>query len=164
MRMPKIGNEQRSVKPKVRALLTKYQWFWWGNSSGFGKTGISDTCAFKAGVFLAVESKFGYNKATARQIGFLVSINTESGFAFVVNEKNIDQLEVFLKHFGEAAAMVQQGKKPGAETGGPLIDAIRALTDYPKTVEEFAEQQAAKRAKGEQVEDNDYLEEEGNDD
>lgn len=137
------------MKPKVRALLNKYKWFWWGNAAGpYGVTGISDTAAFKSGVFMAIESKYegGGHRLSARQIGYLNSISMEQGFAFVVNQHNLGHLEVFLKNFGLATAMVQQGKKVGPDRGGPMLDAIKALTDYPVSVEAYAKEKERNRA------------------
>lgn len=142
------GNEQKSVKPKVRSLLNKYKWFWWGNAAGpYGVTGISDTSAFKAGVFMAIESKYegGGHTLSARQIGFLNSISMEQGFAFVVNQNNLGHLETFLRNFGLAAAMVQRGKKVGPDKGGPMLEAIKALTDYPISVEAYAQEKVRLR-------------------
>lgn len=157
-REPKnTGNEQKTVKPKVRALLNKYDWYWWANAAGpYGKTGLADTHAFKAGVFIAVESKWegGGHKLSARQIGHLNSISAEAGFAFAVNQHNLPQLEIFLKNFAIAAAMVQKGEQVGSDKGGPMLDAIRALTDYPVSVEAYAQEKERKRAEVEDELDN----------
>lgn len=146
-RMPKkTGNEQKSVKPQVRDLLDKYEWFWWGHTASvFGKSGIADTMAFKTGIFMVVESKYDKSKPNARQVGFLNSVRAEQGFAFVVNENTLDQFEVFLQNFAMAVALVQKGEQPPVEVGGPLLEAIRIMTDYPVSVEEFAAQKQEKR-------------------
>ena len=145
-RMPKnTGNEQKSVKPKVRAILDRWGWFWWANpGSPFGKSGISDTCAIKAGVMLCVESKFGSNKATALQIGFLNSINMENGFGLVVNEKTLVDLDIFLGMFDAATKLAGDGKVAPADIGGPMLDALKRLQDYPRDLDEFARTQRAK--------------------
>jgi Holliday junction resolvase len=145
--MPKKGNEQRSVKPKVRRLLTKYGWFWWGNPrfGPAGKSGVADICGIKDHVFLAVETKFGEGAPTALQIGFLNSVTMEGGFGFKVDETNIDALETFLKHFQAAVNIVAAKHMPPPEIGGPLLDALKALTDYPKDLQEYAAQKEARR-------------------
>jgi hypothetical protein len=136
--MPKTGNEQKTVKPVVRRLLTKYGWFWWGHSAGvFGKSGISDTLALHTGVFLAIESKFGRRRATAQQIGYLNSITAENGFGLVVNDKLLDQLEIFLDHFNRSTQTISEQKRIGADVGAPMLDALKALTAYPKTMEDY---------------------------
>ena len=145
-RMPKnTGNEQKSVKPKVRAILDRWGWFWWANpGSPFGKSGISDTCAIKSGVFLAIESKFGSNTATALQIGFLNSINMENGFGLVVNEKTLVDLDIFLGMFDAATKLAGDDKVAPADIGGPMLDALKRLQDYPHDLDEFARTQRAK--------------------
>jgi hypothetical protein len=55
------------------------------------------------------------------------SVNAESGFGFVVNEANLDQLEAFLVNFGESVREVAENKRMGNEAGAILLDAIRAL-------------------------------------
>lgn len=136
--IPKTGNEQKSVKPVVRRLLDKYHWFWWGHpASMFGKSGISDTLAIHNGVFLAIESKFGGKKATAKQIGYLNSVTAEGGFGLVVNEKLLGELETFLDHFSRSTDIIAAQKKIGPEVGAPMLDALRALTAYPKSMEEY---------------------------
>lgn len=149
-RMPKTGNEQRSVKPKVRKIFDKYGWFWWANeANGFGRSGKSDTCALKNGVFIAAESKFGENRATALQIGFLNSVNMEHGFGLVVNETNLHAFDTFLSCFEKSASLVGQGHTVGAEIGGPMLDALKLLQDYPRDMNEFAAQkrERTRRAK-----------------
>ena len=148
--MPKTGNEQRSVKPKVRKMLDKYGWFWWANeANGFGRSGKSDTCAIKNGVFLAIESKFGDNRATALQIGFLNSICVEGGFGLTVSEKTLPALDKFLGNFDRSTSLVARGEKVGADVGGPMLDALKLLQDYPRDMHEFAAQkrERTRRAK-----------------
>jgi hypothetical protein len=119
---------EKDVKKKVKALLDKFGWFWWcPPANAYGRSGISDFHALKNGVFLAIETKFGSNKPTAMQLGFLNSINAESAFAFVVNETNLDWLEAFLEDFGAQAELVAGEGKMANDAGARLVDAIRAL-------------------------------------
>lgn len=119
---------ENDVKRKVKKLLDQHGWFWWSiGASMYGKGGTSDLHALKNGVFLAIETKFGSNKPTALQKGFLESINAESAFGFVVSEKNIDWLEAFLDDFGKETELVAGQEKMSNEGGARLIDAIRAL-------------------------------------
>lgn len=123
-----IIRNEKDVKTRVKKLLDEHGWFWWmPPANGYGKVGISDLQAIKAGVFLAVETKFGKNVPTPHQRAFLTSVNSESGFGFVVNEANLDQLEAFLVNFGESVREVSENKRMGNEAGAILIDAIRAL-------------------------------------
>ena len=140
MKFPGTKNEQNNVKPKVRKLLDAYDWFWWnGKADAFGKSGISDILAVCPGVFMVVECKSIYTShgkagPTAPQLGFLNTIKSCKHFAFVVNEANLWAFEQFLEMFKAANAYAAQGLKAPVEVGGPLLDAIKALTDYPEMV------------------------------
>lgn len=119
---------ENDVKRKVKKLLDKHDWFWWTvAASMYGKGGASDIMALKNGVFLAIETKFGYKKPTALQRGFLESVCAENAFGFVVNDKNIDWLEAFLEDFGKETDNVAAEEKMSNEGGARLLDAIRAL-------------------------------------
>lgn len=135
--MPKKGNEQKTVKRKVRTILTKWDWFWWGNAaSQFSRSGISDISAVKTGIFMVIETKFNLANPSQTQIGFLNSVAMNDGFAFVVNEKNVHWLEVFCARMAEATRKAAHGKVASADIGGPLLDAIKALTDFPRDIAE----------------------------
>ncbi len=119
---------EKDVKARVKKLFDVHDWFWWmPPANGYGQVGISDFHALKDGVFIAVETKFGSNKPTPMQKGFLESINAGSAFGFVVNDSNIDQFEIFLTQFGESAALVATEGKMSNMAGATMVDAIRAL-------------------------------------
>jgi hypothetical protein len=125
----KVMRNEKYVKAAVKKLLETHNWFWWmPPANGFGKVGVSDFNALQDGVFLAIETKFGSNKPTVHQRAFLESITAESGYGFVVNEKNIDQFEIFLRNFAEQKIAIMEKKQMSNEAGAALIDAIRALT------------------------------------
>lgn len=128
--MPRRTYEtEKDVKNEVKKLLTKYGWFWWcppGN--GYGTSGVADFNALKAGVFLAVETKFGYNKPTKRQQAFLQTVAAESGFGFVLNEKLLTEFERWLDLFDKSTAAVQRGENVGNAEGAAMLDAIHAMT------------------------------------
>jgi hypothetical protein len=128
---PVTKENEGNVKADVKKLLDKHQWFhWMPPANGYGKTGISDIHAVKQGMFMVIETKFGRNKATAQQIGFLESVNACEHFAFVVNEKNLSWLKVYLDHLDTMIEyFAKTGKMPAVEQGGPALDAIKALTD-----------------------------------
>lgn len=122
---------EKDVKKKVKAILDKYHYFWFSPpASAYGKSGISDILAIAKGVFLAIETKFGYNKPTALQIGFLNSIRAEDGYGFVVNERNIEFLEQFLESFEIAAAAQSRREEVPQEHGARMLNAIYMLTRY----------------------------------
>lgn len=121
--------KEADVKAEVKKLLDKYGWYWWMTpANGYGKAGISDFSALKAGVFLAIETKFGTNKPTAMQIGYLNSIRAEDGFAFVVNEKNVEWLDAWLGAFARSAEAAANKQMPTPEDGAMMVNAIHEMT------------------------------------
>lgn len=128
--MPKRKFEtEKDVKNAVKALLNKYGWFWFmPAANGFGSTGVADFCALKGGIFLTIETKFGTRKLRAMQAAFLASIMGEQGFAFVVTERTLDALELWLSKFSEAAGEVAGGKNVKDVDGASLLDAMHVLT------------------------------------
>ena len=126
--LPNTKNESH-VKRDVKKLLDKYGWFWWMTpANGFGRSGISDFCAIKSGMFLAVETKANGGKVTAMQQGYLESVRSCDHFAFVVRETSIKAFETFLKHLDLSIEITAKGETPGAEIGGPMLDAIKVLS------------------------------------
>lgn len=122
---------ENDVKRAVKKIFDKHQWFWWAiGASAYGKGGTSDLHAIKAGVFIAVETKFGGNKATRLQVGFLTSIGAEKGYAFVVDEKNIEYLDQFLESFAIATAAASRGEQVPEEHGSRMLNCIYMLTRY----------------------------------
>ena len=120
---------EKDVKARIRKALDKYGWFWWfPPMNGFGKVGVSDVNAIRAGVFLAVEAKFGNNKPTVPQLAFLNSITAESGFGFVVTNKNIESFETWLEVFDRSQTLMQSGQKIPPEDGATMLDCIAAMT------------------------------------
>lgn len=131
---PKTYRNERDVKARIKQLLKQHGWFFWmPPANGYGKTGIADINALKAGVFLVIEAKFDKNTPTPMQKAFLQSIMAEGGFAFVINEKNIEWLEKWLSVFEATTKQVQElgvkDGKPTAEQGAEMLDAIRMMTE-----------------------------------
>lgn len=121
---------ERDVKRKVKAILDAHGYYWWmPPANGYGKAGISDIHALKAGVFVVIETKFGSNKPTALQIGFLNSIRGEQGFAFVVNDRNIDWLEAFCESFDIATTAQIKREAVPDEHGARMLNAIAELSN-----------------------------------
>lgn len=122
--------KEAHVKDDVKALLDKYQWFWWmPPANGYGKSGVSDFHAVKTGTFMAIETKFGTNKPTAMQIGFLNSIRAADGFAFVVSDRNIDWFEAFLDSFQIATEATSRREEVPQEHGARMLNAIAELSN-----------------------------------
>lgn len=125
----KTYKRENDVKKEIKRLLDEHKWFHWpAAASGFSVYGLSDRMAFRGGVFLAIEAKFGKNKPSTLQKAFLESIMSEGGFGFVVNETNIDTFARWLSLFDNAAACVSKNEKVPDETGATLLDCVRELT------------------------------------
>lgn len=125
----RVRNE-KGVKDLVKALLNAHGWFcWMPGANGYGTQGVSDFLAIKNGVFLVVETKFGYNKPKPTQRAFAGQIIANDGYAFCVNEKNIDHLAWWLESFELATQHQMRGQEVPAEHGSRLLNAIAALTD-----------------------------------
>ena len=120
---------EKDVKAKIKKLLDKHGWFFFmPPANGYGKAGIADILALKAGVFLAIEAKFGKNQPSPMQVAFLNSIRAEDGFAFVVNESSVEWLEAWLGAFNRSSEAVGRQQQVTHEDGATMIDAIRAMT------------------------------------
>jgi hypothetical protein len=123
-----VIKDEKGVKKATKALLDKHSWFWWmPPANGYGKVGISDFNCLNNGVFIAIETKFGSNKPTIPQRAYLESIQASGGFAFVVTEKNLEQLDIFLTNFDQQTVEVMKNKQMSHEAGAAMLDALRAL-------------------------------------
>ena len=130
MAKEKVYRNENDVKKEIKILLNNHHWFHWAAAaSPFGATGISDRLAFRDGVLLCVEAKFGKNKPTAMQKAFLESIAAESGFGFVVSEKNLPAFETFLEVFDLSCAAVANGEKVADEDGATMLQCLHDLTE-----------------------------------
>jgi hypothetical protein len=129
---PAQMEKEKHVKAEVKKLLDTHNWFWWmPPANGFGRVGVSDFNAMRGGVFIAIETKFGKNsKPTALQVAFLNSIRAEDGFAFVVNERNLEWLKAWLEAFDRSVEAASWKKKPTDEDGAMMVNALKELTDY----------------------------------
>lgn len=125
----KITNE-KGVKTLIKRLLDYYGYFhWMPAANGYGMQGVSDHQAIKDGVFLVIEAKFGSNKPKPTQKAFAAQIITNDGFAFCVNEKNIDHLAWWLESFAVATQCQMEGREVPPEHGSRMLNAISVLTD-----------------------------------
>lgn len=120
---------EKDVKNEVKKLLNKHDWFWWmPAANGYGNAGIADFCALKNGVFLAIETKFGSRKPNPAQRAYLESIAAEHGFGFVVNEKLVSDLDVWLTLFARATSNVQRSEPVPVQDQQDLLAAAHAMT------------------------------------
>lgn len=86
---------------KVKARLRKHLdamgiYHFMPPANGFGRAGIPDIIGCYNGQFVAFECKAGKGKTTALQDRELLRIQTAKGWAFVINEDNVDKVEVLL--------------------------------------------------------------------
>ncbi len=122
--------KEEGVKQIIKRLLDVHGWFHFApGGNAFGAQGIGDRLAIKNGVFLSIEAKFGTNKPKPLQKSFAAQIIANDGFAFCVNERNIDHLAWWLESFEIATQYQQRGQEVPAEHGARLLNAISALTD-----------------------------------
>lgn len=129
---------EKDVKREVKRLLDKYNFFWWmPAANGYGKAGVSDFNAMRSGgTFMAIETKFGSNKATPLQKAYLESIQSCDGLAFVVSDKNIEFFEQFLEAFEvnvRAVGLSEPGSDPrkavDVDYGAMMTNAAIVLTE-----------------------------------
>jgi hypothetical protein len=126
--MTKAHILEKDVKKGVKMILTKHDWFWWmPPSNAFGRTGISDFHALKAHVFMAIETKVGKKEPTPMQKGFLISIQSEGGIAFVVNEDRLPTLDMFLTAFGNSVELSRAGQPEDPDTAALMLNCMRQL-------------------------------------
>ena len=135
--MARAYTSENSVKSEINKLLNQHKWFWWSSPmNGYGKTGISDKLAYRGGILIAIEAKFGKNKPTTMQKAFLESIRAEGGFGFVVNDTNIGWFKGFLEAFDRSVEAGMKKQMPSDEDGAYMINAIRELSFGGVHVEE----------------------------
>jgi Holliday junction resolvase len=92
---------EKKVKDKVVKILKELgAYYFYPVTGGFGRSGVPDIVCCLNGNFIGIECKAGDNKATALQNKNLEEIQAAGGFAFVVNEDNIDALERVLRMWG----------------------------------------------------------------
>ncbi len=121
--------KEADVKAEVKKILNQHEWYWWmPPANGYGKPNV-DFNALRDGVFLAIETKFGTNRCTPLQMGFLSSISAESGMGFVVTEKTIEDFRTWCEKFDEAAQLAAKKEPVPPSVGGAMLNAIAVLTE-----------------------------------
>lgn len=100
-----IYRHEADVKKVVKGLLNAHKWAWWmPPGTAYGSAGISDFNAVQNGRFLAVETKFGYNKPSVLQLAYLRKIIDAGCWGFVVNDRNIDKFRLWMCHHTDGAS------------------------------------------------------------
>jgi len=121
---------EKDVKRHIKKLLDTHGWYhWMPPANGFGKGGISDHNALRAGVFLAVEAKYGGNKPSENQKDYLRDISAQDGIAFVVDDKTIGWLEIWLIAFDRGIAAQHAKEEIVPEDGAAMVNAMRVLSE-----------------------------------
>ena len=88
---------EAKVKAAVKKLLDEMNIYHFSPvQNGMGRAGIPDIIGCFRGRFLGIECKAGKGKTTALQDLELEKIRQAKGFAYVVNETNIQDLKELL--------------------------------------------------------------------
>jgi Holliday junction resolvase len=85
------------VKNRVKKILDEAgAYYFMPPANGFGRAGIPDIVGCHKGVFFAVECKAGKNIPTALQEREIRNIKNVGGYAWVINEANVEELSLLL--------------------------------------------------------------------
>ena len=86
------------VKDKVVAILKREGvYYFFPATHGMGRSGVPDIICCVAGRFLAIECKAGKGKTTALQDREIDAIRTAGGWAIVINEENLAEVEATIR-------------------------------------------------------------------
>ena len=89
---------EKKVKDRLRKHLDRLGiYHFMPPANGFGRAGIPDIVGCMNGQFVAFECKAGRGKTTALQEREIAAIQSAKGWAFVINEDNVDNIEELLK-------------------------------------------------------------------
>lgn len=81
---------EKEVKQQVRRVVTMMGGcVFMPPANGYGKAGVSDFIGVRNGVAIAIETKFGRNKATPAQMQFGEQWLANGGLFYLINEKNM---------------------------------------------------------------------------
>ena len=90
---------EKKVKNKVVTVLQDAgAYYFYPVAGGYGSAGIPDIIACYMGRFFAIECKAGKGKTTALQDRNIAQIKDAGGFAIVVNEENLIEVQEILDH------------------------------------------------------------------
>lgn len=115
---PRKFRDEGDVKRAVKYLLAKYKiqeapdtlgtkrngepwmttntWYFMPSMTGFGRGGIPDFVCCILGRFVSIETKYGKNTPTERQIDEAEDIVAAGGTHLVINESDLAALDMFL--------------------------------------------------------------------
>lgn len=90
--------DEAGVKKKVKEILKRLGiWYFMPAASMYGRSGIPDFVCCKHGLFIGIETKFGYNKPTDMQLVRMEEIRAAGGVTMIVNEDNLQEAEAWLR-------------------------------------------------------------------
>lgn len=129
-KMPGQKTPESYVKKQVKKILDEHNYFWWmPAANGFGVSGISDFCAVKDGMFMAIETKTTSNpEPTALQKAYLRSIASCAHFAFVINETQVARFGSFLTTLDVSIKLTQQKQPIPPELGAMMSNLVLDFT------------------------------------
>jgi Holliday junction resolvase len=90
--------EKKGKNAVVATLKKAGAYCFYPVAGGFGSAGIPDIVACYMGRFIAIECKAGKGKTTALQDRNIAQIKDAGGFAIVVNEENLIEVQEILDH------------------------------------------------------------------
>ena len=93
---------EKKVKNAVVATLKQAgAYCFYPVAGGYGSAGIPDIVACYMGRFFAIECKAGKGKTTALQDKNIAQIKDAGGFAIVVNEENLIEVQEILDYIAQ---------------------------------------------------------------
>ena len=93
-----MATPESKVKDKVKKTLNAFGVYYFMPIGGmYSKIGVPDIICCYNGHFVAIECKAGKNKPTLLQEREIAAIQSAKGWAFVINEDNVDNLEELLR-------------------------------------------------------------------
>jgi pantoate kinase len=94
------GTKEALVKTKIKKILKEHGVYYaMPMGTGYGNSGVPDFLCCLQGQFVAIEAKAGKGIPTALQEKNLRDIKAAGGYAWVVNEENLDEFKVWVKEY-----------------------------------------------------------------
>jgi len=91
---------EAKVKEKIKKILKEHGVYYaMPMGTGYGNSGVPDFLCCLQGQFVAIEAKAGKGIPTALQEKNLRDIKATGGYAWVVNEENLDEFKVWVKEY-----------------------------------------------------------------
>ena len=91
---------EAKVKEKIKKILKEHGVYYaMPMGTGYGNSGVPDFLCCLQGQFVAIEAKAGKGIPTALQEKNLRDIKAAGGYAWVVNEENLDEFKEWVKEY-----------------------------------------------------------------